>query len=72
MESQLIPNYHYILLRDDFSDLEEKYLWALQNKDKCRQISRNAKKYVKEFLDEKKENKIQERIIKIYMKNKSV
>lgn len=30
------------------------------------------KKYVKEFLDEKKENKIQERIIKIYMKNKSV
>ena len=72
MESKLIPNYHYILIRDDLSDLEEKYLWALQNRDKCKQISRNAEKYVKEFLDENKENKIMEKIIKIYMKNKSV
>ena len=72
MESQLIPNYHYILIRDDLSDLEEKYLWALQNQDKCMQISRNAEKYVKEFLDEKMENKIMERIMNIYMKNKSV
>ena len=34
--------------------------------------TKKFEKYVKEFLDEKMENKIMERIMNIYMKNKSV
>lgn len=67
MEDKLIPGYHYILLKDDFSDLQEKYDWALNNLDKCKKISQNATIYMKQFLDERNEDKIQIEIIKRYM-----
>ena len=34
MEDKLIPGYHYMLLKDVFSDLQENYDWALNNLEK--------------------------------------
>ena len=67
MEDKLEPGYHYILLKDDFSDLEEKYNWCLNNLEVCKKISQNATSYMQMFLDDDNENKIQIELIKRYM-----
>jgi hypothetical protein len=69
MEDKLIPNIHYILLEDDFSDLEEKYKWCKNNLDKCKKISENATQYMKQFLDIGKEREIEKEVIRRYAKN---
>jgi len=66
MEDTLIPDYHYILLKDDFSDLEEKLEWCNNNQDKCKQIINNANIYMKQFSDIKKEEEIEIDVINKY------
>ncbi|MDR0806013.1 MAG: lipopolysaccharide A protein [Enterobacteriaceae bacterium] len=55
MENFLIPDHHYILLKDDFSDLEEKIAYYSEHSDEAKQITRNANQYVSQFLDKKRE-----------------
>ncbi len=69
MEDKLKPYIHYIPIAEDFSDLEEKYIWAIKNDDKCFEISQNAKYYIEQFLDEENEIKIQCEILKKYFEN---
>jgi len=63
MESKLEPWIHYIPLKEDFSDIDEIYLWCLNNDDKCREITLNANKFMDNFrnidLEEKLINKIE-------------
>ena len=35
MQGQLKPNYHYVLLKDDYSDLEEKIDYFASNTDEA-------------------------------------
>ena len=56
MEGTLIPDYHYILIRDDFSDLVERLTYYLANPEKAEQIVKNANKYVNQFRDKKRED----------------
>ena len=51
MEGKLIPDYHYILIKDDYSDLEEKLKFYIKNTEKLQQISINANNYVDQFRD---------------------
>ncbi len=67
MESTLVPNYHYVLLNDDFSDLKEKFNWCTNNQAKCKEIISNANLYMKQFSDNKKEEKLEEEVIKRYI-----
>ena len=67
MEDKLINGKHYIEIKNDFSDLEEKYNWCCNNLDRCKEIVQNAKKYVRQFLNEENENKIIKKIIEIYI-----
>lgn len=69
MEDHLIPFVHYIPLKPDYSDLYEQYKWALNNLDKCKEINKNAKQYVEQFLDYKKQKDINKKIMKIYFEN---
>lgn len=69
MEDLLIPNYHYILLKDDYSDLEEKYNWALKNPSKCQEITKNANNYVEQFLNIQREKNISLTIMNRYFEN---
>lgn len=41
---QYKPYVHYIPVKDDFSDIQEKFNWCEKNQDKCEEISNNAKK----------------------------
>lgn len=67
MEDKLIDGIHYVEIKSDFSNLEEKFNWCCNNLDKCKEIIQNAKKYVKQFLNEENEKKIIKKIIEIYI-----
>ena len=67
MEGRLIPNVHYVELRDDFSDLLEKMDYYSANPKAAAVINLNAKAYVKEFLDEPREQLISLLVMKRYL-----
>ncbi|KAJ1553725.1 capsule-associated protein CAP1, partial [Nowakowskiella sp. JEL0078] len=46
----LKPFVHYIPVSIDFSDLEEKLKWAMENDDEAQQITLNAQLFTKRFL----------------------
>lgn len=69
METTLVPDYHYILLKDDFSDLEEKLSWCSNNQDRCKEIISNANKFMKQFADEKAEERLEDAVINKYIHN---
>jgi len=66
MEDHLIPYHHYVLLKDDFSDLEEKFNWAENNPEKCVEIIKNAQTYVSMFLDKKNEEFLMKSVVQWY------
>ena len=58
METTLIPGGHYVLLKDDFSDLEEKLHWCEANQSKCKEIISNANEFMSQFSDEQNDQPI--------------
>ena len=66
METTLIPNYHYLLLKDDFSDLEEKMKWCNSNQNECVKIIKNANNFMKQFSNNEKEKKLEQDVINKY------
>lgn len=66
MEGRLVANYHYVLLKDDYSDLEEKVEYYSKNIEESLQIIKNANKYVSQFKDTKRENLISLLVLKKY------
>lgn len=69
MEGFLIPNIHYIQVRDDFSDLTERMEWCNNHPSECKRIIRNANKYISMFLDENRELSLQKRVLQTYCQN---
>jgi hypothetical protein len=53
-EGTLIPNYHYVEIRDDFSDIKSKFKYCLKNPEFCNLIIGNANNYTKSYLNNKK------------------
>ena len=51
MEAILVPDYHYIQIKDDYSDLEKKLKFYIKHPEKLKQISINANNYVNQFRD---------------------
>ena len=68
MEDKLISGTHYIEIKSDYSDLEEKYKWCLNNLEKCKKVAEAGKKYIEQFLNQENEKKITNKIIEIYCK----
>lgn len=68
MEDKLEPWKHFVPLKSDYADMNEKYSWCLNNLEKCKTISRNATLFIIQFLNEKKENKIQKLVVQKYKK----
>ena len=58
MEARLIPDYHYVAIKQDYSDLEEKLNYYTEHENKALHIIRNAKEYVDQFWDEEREDLI--------------
>jgi hypothetical protein len=51
-DNVLKPFTHYIPIKYDFSDLEEKIIWCRQNDEKCKQIVKNAKLLYSKIISE--------------------
>ena len=68
IKDKLVPNVHYVLLKDDFSDLEEKFKWCKNNPNKCKEIISNASNYMKQFKNKKQEEQLEKRILNTYFK----
>lgn len=49
MEGTLIPDYHYIEIKDDYSDFEEKINYYNNHPDEAKAIIRNANEYAAGF-----------------------
>lgn len=55
MEGQLRPNYHYVQLEDDYSDLEEKIAYYEENPEAAKKIVHHANCYIKKFQNSETE-----------------
>lgn len=58
MEGRLIPNYHYIEIKDDYSDLIEKLNFYIEHPEEAQKIIDHAHEYIKQFRDKKRERLI--------------
>ena len=65
MEGTLIPNYHYIEIKSDFSDLEERMNYYINHANEAQEIIEHAHTYVNQFKDKKRE-----RLISLLVLNK--
>lgn len=66
MEGTLIPNYHYIEVKPDFSDLEERLTYYIEHPDEALAIIRHAHDYVAAFRDKNRERLISLLVLKKY------
>lgn len=67
MEGTLIPNYHYIEVKDDFSDVEERLNYYIDHPEEAEAISQHAHEYVVQFQDPKREKLISLLVLKKYL-----
>ena len=58
MEGRLIPDYHYIEVEADYSDLKDRLNYYIAHPDEAEEISRHANDYVAQFLDPEREKLI--------------
>lgn len=65
-EELLIPNYHYVLLKEDYSDIQEKMEYYNNNPQEALKIIKNANEYVNQFKDKKREDLISLLVLKKY------
>lgn len=66
MEGQLVPNYHFIEVKEDFSDLEERLQYYIDHPGEAEAIIRHAHEYVNQFRDKERENLISLLVLKKY------
>ena len=66
MEGRLIPDHHYVLLKDDYSDLDERMDFYIRNPEKAEDIIRNAHAFVSQFRDRKREDLISLLVLEKY------
>lgn len=66
MEGTLIPDFHYIQIADDFSDLEDKLLFYMKHPTKVKEIIRNAQSYTHKFTNRKVEQLIALKVLDKY------
>lgn len=66
MEKRLIPDYHYIEVLPDFSNLKEKLDYYIRHTDEALQIISHANSYVSQFKNKKRERLIALLVLRKY------
>ena len=66
MENKLIPEKHYIEIKEDYSDLESKIAYYIKNHKKCKRIIKNANDYVVQFKNKRREDIISLLVLEKY------
>lgn len=68
MEGRLIPNYHYIEVKSDYSDLIEQINHYIEHPNEAQEIINHAHEYVHQFQDKEREKLISLLVLKKYFK----
>ena len=68
MEGLLKPNYHYVMLKNDYSDLLEKMNYYLAHEDEALAIIDNAHKWVAQFQNPRDEEIVSLLVLQKYFK----
>lgn len=58
MEGTLVPDYHYIEIKPDFSDLEERLHYYIDHMDEAQKIIKHAHEYIAQFKNRNREELI--------------
>lgn len=58
MEGKLIPDFHFVQIKDDYSDLEERLQYYIHHTDQAIEIIKNANRYIEQFKMRKREDLI--------------
>lgn len=66
MEGTLIPNYHYVLIKDDYSDVEERMSYYIRHPQEAQQIIDHANAYVRQFRNKEREDLISLLVLEKY------
>ena len=66
MEGTLRPNYHYIEIRPDFADLEERLNYYISHPEEAENIVQHAHEYVAQFRNARREQLISLLVLKKY------
>lgn len=66
MEGTLVPDVHYVEIKDDYSDLEERLRFFMAHPDKAQQIIENANLYVEQFKRAEREKLISLLVLEKY------
>jgi len=72
LEDRLEPWEHFIPVRPDFSDLEEKVAWADNHPERCLRIAGAGRRYMETFLDIKREKRVIAALLERYARNVSI
>lgn len=54
-EGRLIPNYHYVAIKADFSDLQERMQYYIDHPEEAEKIIAQAQAYIRSFMDAERE-----------------
>lgn len=68
MEGTLIPDYHYIEIKADFSDLEERMNYYIEHINEAEAIIKHAHEYVAQFKNREREHLISLLVLDKYFK----
>lgn len=58
MEGTLVGNRHYVEIKDDYSDLEERMTYYINHPQEANEIIRNAHAYIEQFKNKQREDLI--------------
>ena len=61
-EPWLESGVHYVQVKADWSDFDEQLEWCRQNDSECKKIGENGIEFMKQFMDETKENYIESKL----------
>lgn len=68
MEGTLKPDYHYVCIKDDYSDLEEKLTYYIRHPEEAQKIIEHAHEYVAQFRNKKREDLVSLLVLDKYFK----
>tara|TARA_B110001454_G_scaffold208256_1_gene220545 strand:+ start:789 stop:1622 length:834 start_codon:yes stop_codon:yes gene_type:complete len=68
MEGMLVANHHYVELKEDYSDLNEKIEYYNTHQQEAQEIINNANDYIKQFKNSKQELLISLLVLQKYFK----
>ena len=66
MESKLIANKHFIEIKEDYSDLEDRIEFYISKPEKCKEIIKNANQYISQFKNKNREDLISLLVLEKY------